>query len=255
MTSLKFIQQGFVQQLTHSQSADKFLRHLEPCGKLLPEQQVAIYQNNMRGALQSSLAQIYPVCLKILGGNYFKQLAAVYIKQYPSKHHDLNNYGEYFPSFMEFQGQQRSALSDFSYLGDLAKLEWFYQQVYYAAEAATFSFSAFSLLTELQQATCTFQLAPCLNFIHSDYPILSIWQLNQGDSTADQLLELNSENCCIFRKNNQIELLAIETNIFKLLTHISAGKALEELALLGYDNDLTELIKQQWISGFKVKHV
>jgi hypothetical protein len=195
------------------------------------------------------------VCQKILGDNYFKQLAAVYIKQYPSKHYDLNGYGEYFSSFMNAQCQQRSELNDFSYLSDLAQLEWLYQQVYYADDGAVFNFSAFALLTEQQQALSVFQLVPCLKFINSDYPILSIWQLNQGDSTADQLLESSSENCCIFRKNNKIQLLTIDTNIFKLLTHISAGKTLEELALLGYNSDLTGLIKQGWVSGFNVKGV
>lgn len=191
--SLKSIQQSFIQQLTHSQSADEFLGHIEPCGSLLPEQQLAIYQNNVRGALQNSLAQVYPVCRKILGKNYFSQFASVYIKQNPSKHYDLNGYGEYFSAFVKAQCQQLSELNDFSYLSDLAQLEWFYQQVYYAEEDKVFDFSAFALLTEQQQATSIFQLTPYLNFVSSNYPILSIWQLNQGDSNTDQLLDFNSE--------------------------------------------------------------
>jgi hypothetical protein len=254
--SLKSIQQSFIQQLTCSQSADEFLGHLEPCGSLLPEQQLAIYQNNVRGALQNSLAQVYPVCRKILDENYFSQLASIYIKQHPSKHHDLNGYGEYFPAFVKAQCQQRSELNDFSYLGDLAQLEWFYQQVYYAADGECFDFSAFALLTEQQQEKSTFRLVPCLKFISSDYPILSIWRMNQRDLNNGQSLESKSENCCIFRtSNNHIELLAIDAETYQLLTLIDADKTLEELALMGYDKQLSDLIRQGWIGGFKVKHV
>ncbi|MCK5830509.1 MAG: putative DNA-binding domain-containing protein [Methylococcales bacterium] len=253
--SLKALQQSFIQQLAHSQSADKFLEYLEPCGNLLPEHQLAIYQNNVRGALQKSLAQVYPVCQKIVGDNYFKQLASVYIKQYPSKHHDLNSYGEYFSDFIKSQCLQRNELNDFSYLSDLVQLEWFYQQVYYAAEGSLFDFSAYAKLNEQQQVNTVFQLIPCLNFFSSDYPVLSIWQMNQEGSNKHQSLDLNSENCCVFRKKNLIELRIIDTTIYNLLTYLIAGKTLEELALMGVDNYLPALIEQGWIGGFKVKHV
>lgn len=161
--SLKSMQQCFIQQLSDSQPTAEFLASLVPCGNLLPEQQLAIYQNNVRGALQVSLAQVYPVCQKILGENYFKQLASVYIKNTPSRHHDLNGYGEFFPDYVNIQYQQRNELNDFPYLEDLVQLEWFYHQVYYAVQGSVFDYSAFAGLTELQQAQSTFLLVPYLS--------------------------------------------------------------------------------------------
>jgi hypothetical protein len=110
------MQKNFIQQLSHSLPEDDFLNYLKPCGNLLPKQQLSIYQNNVRGALQTSLAQVYPVCRKILGENYFKQLASVYIKKYPSTCHDLNLYGESFSGFIHLQCQQLNELKDLPYL-------------------------------------------------------------------------------------------------------------------------------------------
>jgi hypothetical protein len=252
---LKLFQESFIQQVSSSSSADDFLKYLEPCGDLLPDQQLAIYQNNVHGALQKSLAQTYPVCKKILGEKYFKQLASLYIRNYPSVHYDLNVYGEHFSDFIGMQNQLREELKDFPYLSDLAKLEWFYHQIFYAAQASVFDFLAYSQLSEPQQAQSVFQLVPCFRFMSSDYPIVSIWQLNQNELDTQQTVSSKAEKYCIFRNNNHIELIPIDTMMYTLLSHIKAGKMLAELVQMDIDDDLPKLIKQGWIGDFKVKHV
>ena len=253
--NLKSTQEGFIKQLSHTQSRDDFLGYLSPCGKLSAEHQLAIYQNNVRGALQNTLAQVYPVCCKILGDKYFKQLARVYIKNHPSTHYDLNRYGEFFSDFLKSECQQQSELHNFLYLSDLAKLEWFYHQIYYAADATIFDFTAFAQLTEQQQAQSLFQLLPCLKFISSDYPILSIWQVNQAEGNRQQTLNSQPENICVFRENNQIQMLQIDAKTVELLTLIKQDSTLEVISIAGYGNQLAEFIQQGWIDGFKVKNV
>ncbi len=252
---LKLFQESFIQQVSSSSFADDFLKYLEPCGDLLPDQQLAIYQNNVHSALQKSLAQIYPVCKKILGEKYFKQLASFYIKNYPSTNSDLNVYGDHFSDFIGMQNQLREELKDFPYLSDLVKLEWFYHQIYYTTQISVFDFLAYSQLSEQQQAQSVFQLVPCFRFMNSDYPVISIWQLNQDELNTQQTVNSKPEKYCIFRNNNQIELIPIDTTMYTLLSNIKGGKTLAELVQMDIDDDLPKLIKQGWIGGFKVKHV
>ncbi len=253
--SLKLVQDSFIQQITETLPEDDFLSYLKPCGNLLPEQQLAIYKNNVQGALQKSLSQIYPVCKKVLGEKYFKQIANIYIRNYPSKHYDLNLYGEYFFDFMNLQFIQREELKDFPYLSDLVQLEWFYHQVYFAAQGSVFDFFAYSQLSEQEQAGSVFQLSPCLKFISSDYPIVSIWQLNQEQTDTQQTLSSGLERCCVFRNNNHIKLILIDTKVYTLLSLINGGSTLAELVKKDVDSRLSELIKQGWVDSFKVKHV
>lgn len=253
--NLKPLQESLIKQLSHTQSTDDFLDYLMPCGDLSAEQQLAIYQNNVRGALQKTLALTYSVCCKILGENYFKQLARMYIKNHPSRHYDLNGYGEFFADFLQIQCQQQSELQNFPYLSDLAKLEWLYQQIYYAADAGKFDFTAFAELTDQQQVQSQFQLTPCLQFMCSDYPVLSIWQVNQLESNQQQTLSSQVENICIFREDNQIQLILIDSQTLALLTLIKQHSSLDIISKTGYGNLLAELIQRGWIDGFKVNHV
>lgn len=254
--SLQLLQEKFVQQLTEIHSANNFLGCLKISGNLLPEQQLAIYQNNNRSALQQTLAQIYPICDKILGRKYFKQIARDYIKKYPSQYYDLNNYGEYFANFLLIECQQHDELNDFPYLSDLAQLEWFYHASYFAAAGDLFDLSTFAQLTEIQQAHCSFQLAPHLKYITSNYPILSIWNINQLDTNKQYTLVATAENCCIFRqKNNLINIVTVETKIYQLLKSIEQGETLNEISQKPYVEKLPELIKLGWISCFKVNEI
>lgn len=253
--NLNALQKQFIQQLTHTQLADDFLAQLKSSGKLQPEQQLAIYQNNVRGALQKTMAQLYPVCQTILGESYFKQLLRHYIKDHPSQQSDLNRYGEYFPQFIKEQCQQRAELADFVYLADLAQLEWFRQQVYYAANCDAFDFEAFAQLTESQQAELQFSLIPALKLIRSESPVLSIWQMNQHAENGEQSIAAKQETCCIYRKQNQIEMCLVDNNIYNLLMRISQGATLEKIVQAGLATELPALINQGWLDNFKVKHV
>lgn len=173
---LKSFQATFVKQLSDNKSRNAFLSHLKPCGKLLAEQQLAIYINNNQSALQKALAHIYPVCLNIVGENYFKQIARSYISDYPSKHYDLNSYGKFFSIFLKSQAILHHELKDYPYLADLALLEWFYHQIYYVPQRPVFDFSAFAGLSQDQYAGVSFKLSPDIKFLDSDYPVVSIWQ-------------------------------------------------------------------------------
>ena len=158
------------------------------------------------------------------------------------------------------QCQQRSELVDFSYLADLVKLEWFYHTVYYAAEGAIFDLSAFAQLTTLEQEQCTFTLAPQLRFIASDYPILSIWKLNQQgenqqDKNQQEISKIKGEKCCVFRARNNLKITPIDDLVYQLLDRIKKGETLEKISQTNAVNHLSELIQSAWITGFKIPHV
>lgn len=247
--NLQAMQEAFIKQLSEFQINASFLKQIKPRSKVLPEQQVAIYQNNVRGALQSCLAQVYPVCHTILGATYFKQLAKSYIQTHPSLHPDLNCYGEAFSVFMQQQCQQFSELAEFPYLSDLVTLEWSYHQVYYASSTPAFDFDAFAKLSDDQQAQKTFRLVPCLQFVESIYPILSIWKLNQKELPfAKHQLSQQAENVVVFRKESRIELFEIELEVVSLLSLIQSGASLEKIVQAELDAYLPPVIQQGWIN-------
>jgi len=244
---LQIMQESFIKQLSQFESDAAFLNQLSPTQSLQPEQQIEIYQNNVRGALQGCLAQIYPICCTILGEPYFKQLAKGYIQHHPSRQSDLNGYGGEFSVFLSIQCQQRSELFEFSYLGDLAQLEWLYHAVYYAASPSVFDFDVFAQLSESQQANTIFQLAPCFEFMVSDYPILSIWQLNRLNMTEQPPVLFHAERVGIFRQDYQISVFELDEVDVRALSLIKAGKTLQALVQANLDPSLPEFIQKGWL--------
>ena len=108
-----------------------------------PEQRMDVYRTTTRSAHVSALMDSFPVCKTILGDDYFKLLAKSYFLQTPSLSVDMNQYGESFPGHIATLIGQRKELQDFTYLVDLARLEWECQKVYFAPDAVIFDVDGF----------------------------------------------------------------------------------------------------------------
>ena len=106
---------------------------------------LAIYRNNISGALVKTLSAAYPACYRILGESCFNGIARRFIEHKPSKQADLNHYGESFGEFLDSWTANHAAFSDYRYLGDVARLEWHCHTAYYAADAAAFDFNALAI--------------------------------------------------------------------------------------------------------------
>lgn len=249
------LQEKFIKQLSGTGLPDDFLDALKTTGKLLPEQQLAIYKQNVLSALEKTLQQVYPVCQKILGDKYFQQLAHHYIAISPSKHPDLNGYGENFPKFIHSQYLQRSELAEFPYLRDLTLLELLYHQAHFAAQGPLFDFTAFAELSDEHYAKVILILAPGLKFKSSDYPVVSIWNLNQNASEKPQSISGEPQNFCLYRKQYHVEISEINVPLYSLLEAVNNEATLQDISQIDHAQNLLALIQSGWICGFTVAHV
>jgi len=128
------LQERFLRALKHDDSA---LRpHIRALPQLPMPTQLSIYRNNADNARIQALEQCYPVCVRILGGRYFRQLAKAFIRAHPSRHPDLNRYGAEMSSFISELAQTREELQDFAYLPDLVRLEYLHHRCYYREDDA-----------------------------------------------------------------------------------------------------------------------
>lgn len=74
MTQLQHIQQLFMQAIFDAGQADlasnELSEYLKHNAGLSSQQQIAIYRDSVYGSLSSALAQIYPVCKKLVGDEF-----------------------------------------------------------------------------------------------------------------------------------------------------------------------------------------
>lgn len=132
--SLKQLQQAFMAELSGKANEDFRSLVVDNTlqGRMGKDRRVEIYRLNHVGARAKGLENTYPVCRQILGEQAFDRLANGHVGTCPSNHWDLNFHGEDFGRCLADKCDQIAALSDFFYIGELAKLEWLYHICYYA---------------------------------------------------------------------------------------------------------------------------
>ena len=259
MTSLQEVQAALVTRLReggerpHARALD-FIRDN---GLISPELAIAIYTNNTVGAPINALAAAYPASLRIVGEDCFRGLAKQFICVATESSRDLNLFGESFPAFLESWINGRRAFSDFSYLPDLARLEWLMHRAYYADDEPGFDFDAFRKASSKAPETLRLVPAKSLGVLRSVYPLKQIRELNLGAGNAAMVQDTGAPQCLVVsRKALRCEINTVDYQTFVVLTACCAGTPLADIART-LDDDTHRIpqiiersIRQEWLTGF-----
>jgi hypothetical protein len=186
MLALRDLQHVFGQaMLTDNDAA---LSALEPeisAGALTARDRIAVYRNNVLGALTEVLRETFPVVCRLVGERFFALAAREFISVYPPVRPSLSEYGGAFPAFL----QTFPPCRDLVYLADTAQLEWLLNVARYAADIAPVSVGSLSARTDA--ARLVFRLHPGCGYLASTWPVDRIWLANQPES-QDQSVGLDS---------------------------------------------------------------
>jgi len=191
-----------------------------------PAARLQIYRNNLHEGFQKTLALEYPVIRGLVGNDYFRQLALAFLACYPSTSGDLHHLGTPFASFLRSQ----FADTGYLYLADVAALEWAYQECLVAAELDPFDPLTLRDVPAQSYATLRFTLRPTCRLVHSRFPVLKIWEVNQPEAAADETIDLDSgpDFLLVFRTPRGIFFRRIHEDDHRLLAAFAAGHPLDE---------------------------
>lgn len=139
-----------------------------------------VYRNNMHASLATTLSARFPVIERLVGADFFRAMALVFVAEHPPTSPVLAWYGEAFPDFLaEF-----APASDLVYLPDVARLEWLRNSAFHATDASTTGLERLASADGGQLTGVTMTLHPAARWIASDYPIVSIWDTNTNDDVV-----------------------------------------------------------------------
>lgn len=155
--------------------------------KIAAEQTWAIYRRNYLEGHIAALADTYGTVLKLVGADYFSQLARRYAAQAESRSGDLNDYGAGFADFLAELLPTAPGGDALPYLPDLARFDWAWFEVLRAPHRPVdWLFELLGLPAARWPQAKALAAGHCLC---SAYPIYRIWRLTEGDEAA---VELNS---------------------------------------------------------------
>jgi hypothetical protein len=175
------------------------------------ERRFGVYANTVQGNFRDALQSTYPAVRRLVGEDYFCQTAREFQRHHPSRSGDLLHCGQEFPNFLA----QLHADDAFTYLADVARLEWLIQESLLAAEHAPLDLASLARVPPAAYDGLRFELHPSLRLFESRYPTLAIWEVNVGSDAEPPTIDLRSGG----------DLIAIVRHRLQLQFHrLSAGE-------------------------------
>lgn len=148
-----------------------------------PDARLAVYRNNVVGSLVDALADTFPVVQQLVGPEFFRAMAAVFVRQSPPRSRVLAHYGQAFPSFIAaFEPAQ-----GLPYLADVARLEVARVTAYHAADADPVSDEMVSLALSSGDRMGELQLVlhPSVATLESPHAVVTLWAAHQTESSTE----------------------------------------------------------------------
>ena len=147
-----------------------------------------VYRNNVAVGLSDALEKAFPVVRKIVGAEFFRAMAAVYVRNFPPSSPLMMFYGAEMASFLKgFE-----PVKGLPYLADVARLELALRQAYHAADAAPIAAEALGSLAPDQLMRTKLRFAPAVKLLGSRFPLYAIYAANTGAASGKIVNEAES---------------------------------------------------------------
>lgn len=192
-----------------------------------PERRFAVYRNNVVVGLVRALEARFPVIVRLVGEEFFRAMAQVYVTQDPPRSPILFRYGSSFPDFIS----GFPPAGEIPYLADVARLELARGRAYHAADARSISADAFASLDADGLAVTGIRFHPSVELLTSPFPIVSIWQAHQREGEP-RLDKFGAEAALVLRPDLEVDVHLLPCGGYQFLSALQQGASLARAAAI-----------------------
>ncbi len=224
--------------------------------RVLPARQgIEAYRTSVDGKLRRSLEQVYPVCHRLVGEDFFQAMASAFLEHGVSRSPDLGDYGAEFPAFLTTFRPARYL----AYLADVARLEWLWHRAFNAPDQPRLNLEALARVPPEHWDRLEFRLPIGAALIASDYPIHRIWEVNTIPTASHDVIDLDQGGIriLVWRDGHSTRLDLPSETEWPLLQAFASGVPFGELCRHGFDNSgatMAELlpfwVQRGWLHDF-----
>lgn len=198
-----------------------------------PASRFAVYRNNVHSSLINALAAAYPVTLQLVGEEFFRAMAGLFVQASPPTSPLMSEYGSAFAAFI----QDFEPAASVPYLADVARLERLRVGAYHAAD--TQPLDRQTVLQALQGQTdlgkLRVQLHPSVSTFSSAYAVVAVWAAHQAESAMDSLNPWHAQGALVLRQGLAVKVFAIDSGSVAFINSLNSGAELEMAVALALE--------------------
>jgi hypothetical protein len=195
-----------------------------------PTRRLAVHRNNVVSSLIDALADTFPVTQELVGPEFFRAMAAVFVRQAPPRSRVLAQYGQDLPAFI---GRFEPARS-LPYLADVARLEAARVRAYHAADAEPVAGAAVSLALASGERIGELRLVlhPSVSALASAHAVVSVWAAHQGAGRLEHVRLDEPEDAIVVRQGLDVVVLLAPPGAAAFVAAVHSGRAFSDAAAM-----------------------
>jgi len=213
MTSASF-QQAFAEALGAGGSRTAFSDH--PA--------FAVYRNTvMRGCIDALEAN-YPAVSCLVGRDWFRSAAAIFVGEDPPRDARLVAYGERFADFLA----RFAPAFELPYLPDVARLDRLWTESYIAPDASHLDVASWRQADPTAMTSWHLTVHPATRTFATDLPAFSIWSPSRAGEAVNGDLVWEPEAVMITRRNHEVRVTPASPAVLSLVHACEVGLSLAD---------------------------
>lgn len=191
-----------------------------------PASRFSVYRNNVHSSLINALATAYPVTLQLVGDEFFRGMAGLYVQAHPPTSPLISEYGNTLAGFI----QDFAPAASVPYLADIARLERLRVRAYHAADCQPLDQQA--VLQALQSladlGALSLQLSPSLGTLNSSYAVVAVWAAHQVEGGLATLNPWHAQGALVLRQGLAVKVFAIDSGSVTFIKGLGRGMSLKQ---------------------------
>ena len=220
---------------------DGFARALiEPGATLTPEiaalaiqPAFAVYRNTVVKGCIDALQANFPAVMRLVGEEWFRAAAAIYVREELPADPSLLRYGAGFADFLA----RFEPAAELSYLPGVAQLDRFWTESHVAPSRPTVNPAAIAGLAPEELAATRLCPHPAARWAwFADGPIYTIWSRNRVDEPFDAGFDWRPEGALLVRPRDVVEWIALDAAGCAFLDACAVGGTLADAAQAALDS-------------------
>lgn len=197
----------------------------------------AVYRNNVTVSLVNALADIFPAVARLIGIDFFRNMARIYIAEEPPESALLFQYGKGFPDFLS----RFEPVSKLAYLPDVARLERKWLDATHAADMEPLPSASLAAVSPDDLERVRFTPHPAAQIVESRFAAVSIFSASRAEQPLDAIKVMKPETGLITRPHHEVQIRLLPESAASFFQDLLQGRSLGHAAnraheqYLGFD--------------------